>query len=129
MYVLARIVPVLLVLLLTSVTAFAGDIGPVSEEIDLFLNATHVDDGDGEEAVALSPKVSAFYTTDGSSSTNQWYAISTGHVGGSVAYAASQNASNVYSQEFSSPDALSALLQTVPTQAVSADSWGTWERM
>ncbi len=123
-----KVIPILLVFLLVSVSAYAGDLYSSGMELDIF-SAAHVDTtgtSDVEQAIGLSPKVSAFYRTAGTDVSNQFYAISTGHVGGNNAYGAASNASNIYQNEFTPGEFTSADLSTnLPDTAVSADSWGT----
>ena len=112
--------------LFATVSAYAGDLYSSSQALAIFSGA-HVDTGDDEEPVSLSPKVAAFYRTAGTDTTNQFYAISTGHTGGDTAYAAAANNSNIYFKDFTPGAFDSAVLSGDLIDTMdSANAWGTW---
>lgn len=78
--------------------------------------------------IGLSPKVSAYYVTTGVSDvTAQWYAISTGHPGGNVAYGTAQDLNNLYSKTFSTgTDTITTVIAGIPQSKASASVWATW---
>jgi len=125
-----KIFAIMLVLLLASVSAYAGsytsdnDGSTGANDLALFVEGTSVNANDGQDPIGLSPKVDAYYITDGTDSdTAQWYAISTAHVGGSRAFGAASNASNVYENPFTQPSEVPTTLSSIPTQPESADAW------
>ena len=124
------IIPVFLIFSFLAVCAHAGDLYSANEELDIF-GAGHVLAADESQAVSLSPQVAAFYRTAGSDTTNQFYSIATGHVGGNNAYGAASNASNIYVNPFNPGEFTSSDLSAdLPDTAVSADAWGgDWDRI
>lgn len=124
-----KIAFIMLAMLLASVTAYAGSLtsdgdgSTGANDLNVFSTG-HVSGGDEMEAIGLSPKVDAYYITDGTDAdTAQWYGISTAHVGGSRAFGAASNASNVYENPFDQPSEVPTTLSSIPTQAASADDW------
>ena len=78
--------------------------------------------------IGLSPKVEAKYATDGTTdATAQWYAITTVHPGGNMAYGTAQNVNNIYQQGYTTGEATSTIFGTMPTtkasEAVWLDNW------
>lgn len=79
--------------------------------------------------IGLSPKVVAYYFTDGTTvGTAQWYAIGTGHPGGTAIYATAQDLNNLYKQDYTTGDTIDATLFALPSEPASAVEWsnGGW---
>jgi hypothetical protein len=76
--------------------------------------------------IGLSPKVAAYYVTDGDSTTTaQWYGISTVHPGGNTAYGTAQNLNNILHASYTTGDATATILTTIPDAKASLDQWPT----
>lgn len=120
----------LLVMFFISVNAYAGAVSSAGGELDLFDDGVTVDGGDGVTPIGLSPKVEAYYVSDGTDSTDsQWYAISSIHPGGNKVYGTAQDVNNVYSQDHATGTDLDTSLQKIPASPQSASDWSTneWE--
>ena len=120
---------IMMVVLLLAVSAHAG-VESADGELNLFVEGTTIltDDGDGYAPIGLSPKVQAFYVSNGGTVTeSQWYAISTGHPGGNKVYATAQDVNNIFSKSYTTADEMSTYLQSIPTDPQSASVWTTNE--
>jgi hypothetical protein len=76
--------------------------------------------------IGLSPKVVAHYFTDGADDeTAQWYAISTVHPGGNIAYGTSQDVNNIYMKWYVTGTTVADTVDNVPAErdaVVDADT-------
>ena len=94
---------------------------------DGFLDLSTGTMGPTIDAIGLSPKVVAYYTSTGTTAeTTQWYAISAVHLGGNLAYGTAQNLNNIYKSPFVTGTSVATELQGIPATSASASVWDTW---
>ena len=116
-----KIFLVLFVLLVASLNANAAPVS--SSEGELKLPQT---DATKPLIIGLSPKVTAYYVSNGSTEVaSQWYAMSTLHPGGNLVYGTAQDVNNVYSQDYKAGDTTADYLKKIPTDPQSATVWSS----
>ena len=116
-----KICLILLVLGFSVSVSYAAPVSSANGELDL---SAATESGSGGPIIGLSPKVAAYYLSNGNTVTSsQWYAMSTGHPGGNKVYATAQDVNNIYSKEYSTAAAMSTYLQSIPTVGQSASAW------
>lgn len=77
--------------------------------------------------IGLSPKVEAYYVTDGTSDvTAQWYAIATVHPGGNLSYGTAQDLNNIYHSTYETGSDTATELEGIPATSASASVWKVW---
>jgi len=77
--------------------------------------------------IGLSPKVEAYYVTDGTTDVSaQWYAISTLHPGGTLAYGTAQDLNNIYHSDYQTGSDAATELKAIPTSSASNSVWDVW---
>jgi hypothetical protein len=81
----------------------------------------------GQLNLNFSPSVYGQYTTDGTDSNEQWYAIGTYHSGGNTFYATSQQQTTVWKKDRTTvdDDFADAAIPVTKTASDSAASWTT----
>lgn len=118
---------VLLIVLLSFFVPSAFAYDAVSSDTPGFLDLTSGSMSVTIEQIGVSPKVEAYYVTDGDSDvTAQWYAISTVHPGGNLSYGTAQDLNNIYHSEYETGSDTATELKGIPTTSASASVWETW---
>ena len=108
-----------IVLLLFAASSYAATTS-AEGELDLSGNVG----GDSFNPIGLSPKVVAYYLSNGTTETaSQWFAISTLHPGGNTVYATAQDVNNVYSKGYTTGDDPTTYFADIPTDPQSASVW------
>ena len=112
-----KIFLMLFVLFAFSLNANAAPIESAAGELTLPTSGSDM-------VVGLSPKVVAYYLSNGAGETaSQWFAISTLHPGGNTVYGTAQDVNNVYSKGYTTGDDPTTYFADIPTDPQSASVW------